>query len=841
MDNGLKERSLSAQMLGRFSAAIIVVGILSIIFVYEIGEIDAEARAYSKLDAIAAYLAGTVQLPLWNFDLDTVRYIGETVTQDITIADVEILDQEGNILYAKHGPAGSRGISTSRKIIWESKSIGEIRVAIDIDPFKAAHYETIRLALFFLVLLIAIAVIMFRALLRRHLRASFAALEQIIRRYAAGDYRPTERESPYLEFKPMTQVLESMGATILGQIDELQSYQHGLEEQVQQRTLELEISEEKYRDLYDNSPALMISVDVSTRKIIECNETVSNQLGYSRDEVIGRNLFELYHPDSVVAAKKVFETFLAEDEVRNAELQLIRKDGEIVDVLLDVTARTDERTGRKYTLSIWRDITERKRLEDKLLQAKNEAEEANQAKSTFLANMSHELRTPLNAVLGFSELLTRDAEVSERQKESLDLIRRSGQHLLSLINDVLDMSKIEAGRLDLELAPTNLNDLLEDMAEMVRVRAESKKLKSGLEYEQKGQRTLMLDVGKLRQVLINLLDNAIKHTSSGSIVLRCHQEEFEGNRTRLKFEVEDTGIGIAQEDIATIFEPFKQADANRIPHSGTGLGLAICYQFVKLMGGTISVESTPQLGSTFRFEIPAEITENDETIVVRRQRVVRLAEDSPECRVLIVDDEPNNRMLLTRLLENAGFLVRRSVNGDDAISEFRDWQPDLIWMDMRMPVMDGYEATRRIRELPGGEAVKIIALTASAFKEQNDKILAAGCDGIVHKPYVADTIFSTMLEYLDLRYVYDDETETTDNNALPALQHDELRELPKEWTLQFLGSVRVGDIDGALVALDGLAKSHASIQGKLRIYIQMYAIESLVAALEDISDPASGQ
>ena len=363
-----------------------------------------------------------------------------------------------------------------------------------------------------------------------------------------------------------------------------------------------------------------------------------------------------------------------------------------------------------------------------LLQAKETAETANQAKSIFLANISHELRTPLHVILGFSQLMERDPTITSEHREPVKIINRSGEHLLALINDVLEMSKIEAGRITLNEESIDLYQLLQNVAQMMQIRAESKNLQFILEYEPHLPRFIIIDAGKLRQILINLIGNAIKFTEEGGVSLRIQAHEQQATTTsQIKYdlvvEVEDSGIGIATSYQETIFKAFVQVGHYQLSSQGTGLGLPITRHYIRLMGGDIHVISQINEGSVFKFHLPITLADKSQIKTpINYQRVMKLAPGQMIPRILVVEDNQESRLLLKKFLLEAGFKVQEAINGEEAIQVFQQWHPDLIWMDMRMPVMDGYTATQRIKALPSGKKTIIIALTASAFETQRQEI-----------------------------------------------------------------------------------------------------------------------
>ena len=396
-----------------------------------------------------------------------------------------------------------------------------------------------------------------------------------------------------------------------------------------------------------------------------------------------------------------------------------------------------------------------------LAAAKEAAVAGNLAKSVFLSNMSHELRTPLNAILGFSELLRHETNILPAQRKTLDLINRSGENLLTLINDVLDMSKIEADRLAVAVAPFDVGAMLADVVELMRVRAETRQLTLRLAIADDAVRTICGDEAKLRQSLINLVGNAIKFTERGGVTVTLATRaaaqaapdalpccDAAGDALALCIAVQDSGPGIAAADHARVFEPFVQVGVQHA-QKGTGLGLSITRKLVELMGGTLQLDSAAGQGACFTLTMPVVRAPAGEAPVRASQaRVTGVAPGQDDFRILVVEDQMQNWLLLQRLMEDAGLSVRVATDGELGVEAFLTWQPHLIWMDHRMPVMDGIEATCRIRALPGGDTVKIIAVTASAFEEEREQVMAAGMDDFVRKPYRQDELFDCLARHL---------------------------------------------------------------------------------------------
>ncbi len=450
---------------------------------------------------------------------------------------------------------------------------------------------------------------------------------------------------------------------------------------------------------------------------------------------------------------------------------------------------------------IFTDITERRKTAKELKKSKEAAEAANHAKSAFLANMSHELRTPLNAIIGFSQLLGHSTNLNLDQQENLDTIRRSGEHLLTLINQVLDLSKIEAGRTTVDETDFNLHNLLDQTEDMFQLNTDKKGIELLFERTPDVPCHIRADKIKLRQTLINLLNNAMKFTKEGRVTVRienCDEvaTKRQSSNCTLQFSILDTGPGIGPDEQAALFEAFTQTKTGRESHEdGTGLGLAISRSFVRLMGGELTVASEVGHGTTFTFQIQAGVADASDIGTCKPpQQVIALEPNQPRYRILIVDDNKDNRLLLVKLLNRFDFELREAENGREAIEIWKKWRPHLICMDMRMPVMDGREAVKLIRERESVVAGRrsghenpetvIIAITASIFEASRDAALSAGCDDYLCKPFYESDLSELMTKHLGVLFVYEDSIQTAPAKVEDAnknvLVSKKLNALPEE-------------------------------------------------------------
>ncbi|MEG4251764.1 ATP-binding protein [Microcoleus sp. Pol10D4] len=473
-----------------------------------------------------------------------------------------------------------------------------------------------------------------------------------------------------------------------------------------------------------------------------------------------------------------------------------------------------------------------------LQQAAWAAEAANLAKSTFLANMSHELRTPLNAILGFSQLMQRSTNLTREQQENIRIINRSGEHLLALINQILDLAKIEAGRITLNPTDFQLSSLLNDLEEMFQLQAREQQLQLIFDCSSETPEYVQTDQMKLRQVLINLLSNAIKFTKQGVIRLKLsafverENQHLLISNYQLHFEIEDTGAGIAPDELDKLFQPFVQTKTGTKSQQGTGLGLAISQQFVKLMGGVITVRSEVGRGTTFAFDIPVSVVDTPATQPVQPpRRVIALERNQPRYRILIVDDRSDNRQLLIKLLAGFNFELEEATNGMEAIEMWSSFEPHLIFMDMWMPVMDGHEATKRIKATVKGQATAIIAVSAGNAEEAQTVTVSDDCDDFIHKPFRDTEIFATLHKHLGVRYIYGEPESVPESTQIEAPTSETLAALPADWLAALEKATIECDLELILIQIEQIRDRNDALASALAALANEFQFNQILALI----------
>ncbi|MEE9149061.1 MAG: ATP-binding protein [Candidatus Tectomicrobia bacterium] len=596
-------------------------------------------------------------------------------------------------------------------------------------------------------------------------------------------------------------------------------------------------SEEKYRHIINAAADAIISID-EHGLICEFNRAAEQMFGFTKAELLGTPLTPIMPARFHALHRAGLHRYLTTGHRhlpswQGIELPGCTKAGE--EFPLEVAFSLFDTGDKKFLTGVLRNITARKQAEAELQQAKHRAEAANQAKSAFLASMSHELRTPLNGVLGYVQILQRDRALTAAQRESIEAIAQCGQHLLTLINDVLDLSKIESQTLDIDQAPCDLPPLLQGVYDMVSPRAEEKGLRMLVEVAPDVPRGIRTDATKLRQVLVNLLGNAVKFTDHGTVTLRV----AESPDTQLVVSVQDTGIGIPPEQLSAIFDPFQQVEAAQA-RGGTGLGLAISRRLVEALGGALQAESSPGEGSCFTLTLPlVEVDVSDappllEASLTETHALVLAPEH--EVTVLIADDHATNRDMLVRLLHSAGFGTLEARDGAEALAILRAHHPPLVLMDMRMPGISGLEATRVIRHEAGLRETVVIAVTASVFPDFQQQIIDIGCDDFIAKPFRATEIFTKIARHLHVRFVEPGATASADAvaEAPPPLPP----ELARDIACRVRAAIAVGDVTAVMtIAAELTAQSDATVRygeelHRLANALDFEAVLRLVDALD---------
>jgi len=612
---------------------------------------------------------------------------------------------------------------------------------------------------------------------------------------------------------------------------------------IQEAKEHAESRERQLQAIFDTVPAGIVVINA--KGIIEsCNYAFEEMFDYAAEEVINRNV-SMLTPDEVRPHHDSYiQRYLETGEKRiigiGRETFGRRKDGSIFHLHLDVGEF--EIAGQRKFAGILHDITDRKEAEEKYLQAKEQAETANRAKSTFLANMSHELRTPLNGILGYAQILHRDSDLNEKQRKGISIIQNSGEYLLTLINDVLDFSKIEAGKLEHNPHEFNFQYFLQDIVHLFTMRAEQK----GIEfiYEEIQPPTALLeesvmqlplivyaDEKRLRQILLNLLSNAIKFTDKGYVILRIN---YYNNHVR--FDIEDTGYGIPVKDQKRIFVAFQQVERKNMDIEGTGLGLPITKSLVEMMGGTLKLESMVGVGSVFWFELSFDVLhyigELNTDFEKSQEQIIGFKGKTQ--KILIIDDVAENRSVLIDLLAPLGFELKEATDFQMGFDKALAWLPDMILMDLIMPKINGFEAAQQMRRSSVLQATKIIMISASAFEQHHKQSLEVGCDDFIAKPVQVNELFEKLQKHLDLTWIYRDSSNSETEVEIPEFEHG-LQGPPAEMAKTLYEMAEIGDVSSILdkvLELENMGQEFLPFAHKLKELAEGFEMEALPRLIE---------
>lgn len=611
--------------------------------------------------------------------------------------------------------------------------------------------------------------------------------------------------------------------------------QHLLKEQVDERTQSLEHTNQQLADALeqvesasqvlaftqfavDHAPDAIMWVTPQGAEIFSVNRHCSHLLQYTQDELLKMTVFEI---DTQIQSSEwlAFARELRTNACLTFETGWRSKDG--IEFPVEISARALCYNNNEYFIAFCRDITARQKAQLELQQAKEAADDANRAKSTFLANMSHEIRTPLNAILGYSQMLKRDKSLGQHQWTMSDAINSSGEHLLRVINAILDMATIEAGKVKLVAVPMHFHHLLKSIEMITTINAKEKGLDLELTIDKDVPEQIIGDETKIQQVLINLVGNATKFTRSGTVGISAQVISHQ-----LQVAVSDTGTGIASDQFDTIFGAFEQVISEKAAVRGTGLGLAISRQFARLMGGDITVKSTVGQGSVFYFTFDYEQVQFVQAVnTIKQTQVISLLDEWVGTKVLIVDDSDDSRNVAKLLLESIGFVTQEAVNGQEAISQFNSWQPRIILMDNVMPVMGGFEAIKHIRRQASKASLAIIVLSASTKGEDQEKLLAVGADSYIRKPYKHEELLEEIKRCARLDYCYETMKVQEAGKGKESINIDILPEALKK---QLIDNLKIGNVGELAILIEEIRLQDPPLADYIKQRVDEYDFDVLL-------------
>jgi PAS domain S-box-containing protein len=856
MPNRNHHPSLANRLISRLSFAIGMVSIVACSVLVVLTARSEQATLENDADLAIQHLVGTLERPLWDLDQGHIGSIGETFARNRLISSLIVHGEDGEVLYAFRRQDDHAGVVRESAIMHQGMRIGRVEVGFTESIYHEHIWRIIQFTLLMVALILVIVHLLTGYLVRKLLQAPLVRFSRMVTAYADGGDPAEAAQEPYGEFRQFEATLSTMGGRIRDQLQQLRTLNASLAQKNESLIAteeELRDSEYRLRSISGNFTAGMIyQVVISpagARSFTYLSDSVKQLYGVTPAEGLAdaELIYGRIHPDD--------RGRLAEAEAEaNRTLSPFRAEVRIIDhagaLRWSSLASTPQRleNGSVRWDGIEFVITERKRAEAELIRyrdqleatvaertreleaAKNAANAANQAKSAFLASMSHEIRTPLNAVLGYAQVLGRSSTISDQHRRAVEVISRSGEHLLQLINDILEMSRIEAGRSGCEPEDFDLHALLDGLRSLFLQRCTDKGIGFQLALSGELPRYIRADQRKVRQILINLLSNAVKFTARGQVELGAAMHDGQ-----LALQVRDTGSGIAPDELSQLFRPFVQSHAVRRSGEGTGLGLAISLGFARLMAGTLTAESVSGRGSTFTLVLPVTVAATAPPTRTYRE-VVGPAPGQRAPEILVAEDHAESRALLVDLLRMAGCMVEAAEDGAAALAACARRRFDLVWMDIDMPVMDGLAATAAIRALPGAPPV-IVALTASAFLEDRERILAAGCAEVAHKPFQSEFLFETMERLLGIRFTWSDAPPAATGKASPSAEElsRALAAVPDPERAELVQAVIVGDVDACLRLL--AAWPDRALAEALAAMLSSYAFERVEALLLSVAVP----
>ncbi|WP_198013834.1 ATP-binding protein [Desulforegula conservatrix] len=713
-----KGRSISLLLTTSIIFTVAFVSVISISIGYIEASRKAKADLERNLERNISSISEILQVPLWSYDQETIENTGNLYAASEDVVFLTITDSLGQEMFQMEK---KRDISVldSRYIMFGSQVAGTVKMGLSSNKYKEAIRQLLWSGIITMVINLSVLIAITGFLLRMFLKNPLDILSNIVGSYASGKYESRDEHLPYIEFQPVVDVLRVMGSKILLQIGELRE------------------AEQKYRSIFENAVEGIFQISPEGR-FLSVNPSMARTLGYESPEGLLQSDSKIErHFVSPDEFKKIDNILNESGVISRYDVQGLKTNGEILWFSLSARAVRDS-DGRVlyYEGSIF-DISDRMEREEAERKQKA-ADAANQAKTLFIARMSHELRTPLNSVLGMTEMLS-ETNPTEDQLEYIKLLQSSGVFLESIINDILDFSKIEAQQLILDDSPFDLQQLIEEVAGLIKVRAMEKNLPVTYSIDPGIHRFLAGDPVRLKQILINLGGNAVKFTNEGRVTIEVAKSPDPVNPETYEsivFRVRDTGIGIPESKQGIIFDSFSQAD-NFIKrqYGGTGLGLAICKRLVELMDGTLSVSSVEGEGSTFLFSL--SLKKVDDGSIIEKAIPNATIESLPPMTVLLADDIVPNRKVVHKYLQKSPITIVAVGNGLEALEAYKKGSFDLVLMDVEMPVMNGLESTRRIREWERTNNLSpcpLIIISAHAFGEQRNQCYEAGCDRLLIKP-----------------------------------------------------------------------------------------------------------